>query len=85
MTLTHDSNSLPLVVVNCGDPPAASANGDLEFTDTTYLSEAMYSCTDNCYRLVPDTPTLVCEATAQWEPNQAPVCESEFKNDFVSL
>ena len=71
--------------VVCGNPPLPSENGIVDFTSTLYLSEAIYSCNDDCYRLIPDTPTLVCEANGEWLPNTAPVCESKSFNhvDYI--
>ena len=61
-------------VADCQEPPPPSPNGDIQFTTTTYLSEANYSCTDICYQLDPDEPTLVCQETEMWSPVNAPVC-----------
>ena len=78
ISYSHEhTHTLSYTDVECGNPPIPSENGGLQFTSTIYLSEAVYSCNDDCYRLIPDTPTLVCQANGEWLPNTSPVCESK--------
>lgn len=63
--------TIHILVVDCGDldPPA---NGDVEFSETTFESEANYSCDLN-YRLEgPDRRE--CMENGEWS-NGEPICE----------
>ena len=59
------------IALDCGDPPDDPVNGQVDFTDTTFGSVAMYICAEG-FGIVGET-TLICQADQTWS-GDAPTC-----------
>ena len=62
------------IAVDCNEPDPSDPNGSVEFTTTTFRSEARYSCNSG-FTLI-GTPVAVCQANGQWS-SEAPDCKRE--------
>ena len=73
--LTWHSVFFLFVVPDCGTPPDPGVNGQVNFTATIYLAEALYDC-DLGYDLIRGAATRVCLLNGTWG-GEDPVCQSE--------
>ena len=66
------------VVVDCGTPPAAPANGQRRILGTNYLSAVEYQCNTGYYYYYKwrSLKTLTCMANGQWS-GSAPACNGK--------
>jgi hypothetical protein len=62
-------------VPDCGIPPNPGINGQVNFTGTVYLAEAVYDC-DLGYDLIGGATTRVCLLNETWG-GEDPTCQSE--------
>ena len=63
-------------LVNCGSPPAASANGSVSAPQTTYGAQARYTCAAG---YAPRESTITCAASGSWS-GAAPTCRATCGN-----
>ncbi len=72
------------LVQDCGPPPDIEG-GDVVYSDTVYLSEAMYTC-ESGFRVQPPASSVrVCEEGGMWE--ESGTCERELRilNNYCVL